>query len=523
MQSSPPLSQPQSSLKRITRFLATDTGLLLMLALVKLLVHLFTSGGYGYFRDELYYMAAGRRLDFGYVDYPPFVALVAALARVLGGETLLALRFFPALAGAAVVFITGLMARALGGGRAAQGMAALCILVSPQFLGANSVLTMDSFDVLWWALCLYLVIRILRGGSPRLWLWFGLAAGLGLTTKVSILYFGLAIVVGLLLGGQRAQFRRKELYLGGLIALVFFIPYLAWNAAHDWPTLLFWQNYGAKLPDTPPWSFILQQILIMNPGLFPIWLAGLYYTFTRGGKTYRPIGIAYLVLLVIFMIQQAKNYFLAPFYPALFALGSVMIVQIAEQSSRWQFFGPQYTRITAVITMLFAPLFLPVLPLDWEVRYMSVFGFMAPKTEVHDTGVLPQYFADRLGWVELADTITGVYQDLPAEDQRKACIFTDNYGEAGALEFFGRSRGLPPVVSGHNSYFIWGPGECTGEVLIVVGVDQADLQPFFEEIQTAAVTSCGHCVTYENNQPVFVARKMRMPLNEAWPGVINFQ
>lgn len=523
MQPSPAPSQPATLKGRFVRFLASDTGLLALLALAKLLIHLLTSGGYGYFRDELYYMAAGRRLDFGYVDYPPFVALVAALARVVGGETLLALRFLPALAGASVVFITGLIARALGGGRAAQGMAALCILITPQYLGMNSLLTMDSFDTLFWVLCLYLLVRILLGGSPHLWLWFGLVAGLGLTAKVTILYLGAAIVVGLFIGGQRSQFKQKELYLGGLIALAFLVPYILWNAAHDWPTLLFWQNYGNKLPSTPPWSFLFQQIMIMNPGLFPIWLAGLYFTFTPSGKPYRPIGIAYLFLLIILMIQQAKNYFLAPFYPVLFALGVVMILHHRQWPSRWRFFGTEYVRTTALITLVFLPLTLPILPLDWEVRYMSVFGFLTPRTEVHETGVLPQYLADRLGWVELADTVASVYQQLSPEDQSKACIFADNYGQAGALEFFGRSRGLPTVVSGHNSYYLWGPGDCTGEVLIVVGSDREDLQPLFEQVEEAAITSCQYCVPYENNEPVFIARKLRLPLEQAWPGVINFQ
>lgn len=523
MQTSGVLSQPKAILNRIVRFLATDTGLLVLLALIKLLIHLLTSGSYGYFRDELYYMAAGRRLDFGYVDYPPFIALVAALARVTGGETLLALRFFPALAGAVVVFLSGWIARTLGGGRTAQGMAALCVLITPQFLGANSLMTMDSFDVLFWTLCLYLFIRILRGGSPRLWLWFGLVAGLGLTNKVTVLYLGLALVIGLLLGGQIGQFKKKELYLGGLIALAFLVPYILWNAAQGWPTPAFWQNYGDKLPDTPPWSFLLQQILIMNPGLFPIWLAGLYFTFTPGGKTYRPVGIAYLFLLVILMIQQAKNYFLAPFYPALFALGVVMIFEHTQSSSRWRFFDPGYMRTTALITALFLPMFLPILPLNWEVSYMSVFGFMTPRTEVNQDSLLPQHFADRLGWVELADTVSGVYQTLSPEEQRKACIFAGNYGEAGALEFFGRSRGLPPVISGHNNYFFWGPGNCTGEVLITVGVSGEDLQPLFERVVQAAVTDCGYCVTYENHRPVYIARKMRVPIDQVWPGVIFFQ
>ena len=519
---------PTSILRRISapallRFFATDTGLLTLIALAKLLLHLATSSGFGYFRDEFYYMAAGRRLDFGYVDFPPFIALVAAFTRVTLGESLLALHLIPALAGAAVVFLTGLMARALGGGRAAQSMAALSVLIAPQYLGMNALFTMDSFDVLFWTACLYVLILILRDNPPnhrpKLWLLFGLLAGLGLLNKLSMLYFGLAVVVGLFLTGQRRHFRSKELYAGGLIALAFLAPYLAWNASHGWPTVAFWQNYSNKLTPASPFSFVLQQILIMNPGLFPIWLGGLYFVFRPEGKTYRALGIAYLVLLGIFMLQNAKNYFLAPFYPVLFALGAVMITGIRGRS-RWQWFGAEHMRWTGVITLFFLPLVIPVLPREWELSYLRLFGSVTPQTEKYDTGGMPQYFADRFGWEELTATVAGVYEKLPEQDQAKACIFTGNYGEAGALAFFGRKYNLPPVISGHNNYFIWGPGNCTGEVMITVGAGQPEeLAPSFETVEVAGTTRCQYCVPYENNLAVLVCRGLRKPIEEVWPMV----
>lgn len=512
------------------RFFATDLGVLTLLALAKLLLHLATSAGFGYFRDELYYMAAGRRLDFGYVDFPPFIALVAALVRVTLGELLLALHFLPALAGAAVVFLTGLMARALGGGRSAQIMAAFSALIVPHYLGMNALFTMNSFDLLFWSACLYVLILIMRDNRTKLWLLFGLLAGLGLLNKLTMLYFGLAVVLGLLLTGQRRHFRDKELYLGGLIALAFLAPYIAWNAVHGWPTLEFWQNYGNKLNASSPVSFLLQQILIMHPGLFPVWLAGLVYVFRKDGKTYRPFGVAYLVLLLVFMIQNAKNYFLAPFYPVLLALGAVMITGIIERSngisrkSRWSWFGPKYVFWTGAVALFFLPLLIPILPLEWELRYVSLLGGRTPKTEAVDSGVLPQYFADRFGWEELTATVAGVYRQLPAQDQAKACIFADNYGQAGALAFFGARYHLPPVISGHNNYYIWGPGNCSGEVLIVVGSAKAeDLQPDFESVEVAAVTHCQYCMPYENNRLVFVCRGMRYPIKEVWPGAKSMQ
>src|SRR3712207_6036688 len=166
------------------------TAILAYLALAKLLLHLLSADNYGYFRDELYYMAAGERLDLGYVDFPPFVALVAAFTRWLLGDSLVALRLFPALAGAVVVVLAGLMARELGGGRFAQGLAALATLVAPTFLAMGTFLSMDAFDQLFWVTAVYVLLLILKRDRPRLWLLFGLIVGLGLLTKVTMLFFG---------------------------------------------------------------------------------------------------------------------------------------------------------------------------------------------------------------------------------------------------------------------------------------------------------------------------------------------
>src|SRR6185369_3234724 len=210
--------------------------ILLTLSAIKFLIHLLSSAGFGYFRDEFYYIAASKHLDFGYVDFPPFIALVTRLVRGTLGDSLLALHLLPALVGAVLVFLTGWMARQLGAGPFGQGLAALATLVAPQFLGVNTILSMDSFDILFWSLALYILIRIFQDENPKAWLWFGLVVGLGLTNKVSPLYFSLAMVIGLALTAQRKYFRSPWLYLGGAIAVAFLIPYLLWNAVHGWPT-----------------------------------------------------------------------------------------------------------------------------------------------------------------------------------------------------------------------------------------------------------------------------------------------
>ena len=494
--------------------------MLVVLAVFKLGIHLLTSSNYGYFRDEFYYIAASKHLAFGYVDFPPFVALLTAFVRLTLGDSLLALHFFPALAGSAVILLTGLMARELAADPFGQVLAAVAALVAPQYLGMNALLTMDSFDLLVWAASLYVLILILKYDRPKLWLVFGLLLGIGLTMKVTPLYFGLALVVGLALTPHRKYFRSPHLYLGGLIALAFLLPYVIWNAANGWPTIEFWRNYGNKVFQASPPVFLLQQVAIMHPISLPLWLSGLVFLFTQRGKPYRLFGWMYLLLFLIFMLQHAKDYFLAPFYPLLFASGTVAMQQFAS-SRGWRWLGwlrTNYIPFLAIGGIVLAPLAIPILPLDVQVAYVRVMGGTNVKSENADTGILPQIFADRTDWEELAVTMSNVYHSVPAGDQAKACIFTSNYGEAGALQFYSSKYDLPPVISGHNNYFLWGPGNCTGEVLIYLGqANVDDLKQGFADVQQVAVNKCQYCMPYENDLPIFLCRGIKVPIEQAWP------
>jgi 4-amino-4-deoxy-L-arabinose transferase-like glycosyltransferase len=265
------------------RSLLGDDTILFLLALVKLLVHLLAAGNYGYFRDELYYIAASEHLSLGYVDFPPFVAFATALARATLGDSLLALDLLPALAGAAVVVLAGLMARELGGGTFAQGLAALAVLVAPNFLVFGTFISMDAFDQLFWVSSAYILLLILKRNEPRLWLLFGLFAGLGLLTKLTILAFGFAVLAALLLTPARRHLRSPWAWIGGGVAVAFLAPYVYWNATNGWPTPEFWGEYGGKVDEASPVEFLLEQIVTMQPPTLPLWLAGLgFYLFARG-------------------------------------------------------------------------------------------------------------------------------------------------------------------------------------------------------------------------------------------------
>jgi len=480
------------------------------LALLDLLLHMLVAGNYGYFRDELYYLIAGRHLAFGYVDFPPMIALLAALVHRVAGDSLLAIHVIPAVASALLVLLAGLMARELGGKRFAQFLAALASLSAVTFLATGSIFSMDVLDALWWALGAYILMRALRRDDPRLWLLFGLIAGLGLLTKITFAFFGFAVVAGVLLTPQRRHFRTPWPWLGGAIAFVFLLPYILWNLTHEWPTLEFWAHYGGH--SGGPLSFLLNQLLAMNPLTVPLSLLGLYfYLRARLGTRYRPLGYAFVVLYVLLTVLDAKAYFLAPAYSMLFAAGAVAL---EKAQTRWvNPVRPLYAALLALSGALLAPLAMPVLPPPvFASTYGSLSGAGNAAAGQRAQAVFPQYLGDRFGWDTLAATVAQAYEGLPDFERSRACIFTANYGEASALNVLGARYRLPPAISGHNNYYLWGPGECTGEVMIVVGETGAALKDGYASLVRAATIRCKDCTPEEDSLPVYVATEPRLPI-----------
>ena len=487
------------------------------------LFHILTAQGYGTFRDELYYLASVHHLDFGYVEHPPMVVLVAWVARTVLGDSLYAVRFFPALAAGVTVYLTAAMARQLGGGRWAQSMAALAVALAPGYIGLFAVLTMNAFDVLFWAMAVLVLIRILKTRDLRLWWIFGLVAGIGLQNKISILFLGFGVITGLLITRDWSHFKSPWLWLGGALTGLIFAPHLIWQVANHWPTPEFIHNATTykNLP-LSPLAFMGEQVLQMNPMSLPLWLAGLcFYLFANRGRPYRALGLAYLIVALVMISQNAKPYYLAPMYPMLFVSGA-LVVGLAASRRGWAWIKPVAPALLVVTGLLAAPLAKPLLPVDLLVDYAGALG-IAPRTEErNELGRLPQQYADMHGWEEMAEAVAGVYHQLSPEDQSAACVLGQNYGEAGAIDFFGERYGLPPAISGHNSYFLWGPGECTGEVMIVIGDDREDLAEVFEEVTEAARFRCKNCMPYENNLPLWICRRMRRPIEEVWPGIKKF-
>ncbi len=505
------------------RFAFAATALVLCITAGKFLVHLYAGRHYGYFVDELYYLACSRHLAWGYVDQPPLIAVITWLARSLLGDSLPAIRFFPAVAGAAEVALTALITRELGGKCFAQGLAALAALVAPAFLAADSLLTMNAFEPLFWMGCAYLFIRIVKTGDPKLWVWFGLLSGVGLENKYSMLIFGAGIVAGLLLTSQRRALSSPWIWAGGAIAFLIFLPNLLWNIDHHFPFLEIQANIRRSGRDVAlgPMAFFAQEILTLLPLSLPIWLGGLwFFFFSKPGKPFRVLGWAWVFTAAAIVMLSPRIYYLYPAFPVLFAGGSVMW-ETWLAPPRYHGLKLAYAALMVVTGAVFSPLVIPVLPPEIYIRYTQALHLQPPRLERHKLGPLPQLYADQFGWEEMTATVASVYNSLPPKVRAKTAIFGRNYGQAGAIDLFGPKYGLPPAISGHQNYFLWGPRDYTGESMIVMQGRQEDLEPRFTSVQKVASVYHPYSMPYEHFD-VFYCRGLRRPLKEIWLQVKNW-
>jgi Dolichyl-phosphate-mannose-protein mannosyltransferase len=483
-----------------------------------ILIHFLTNREYGYFRDELYFIACGRHLAWGYVDLPPMVAALTRLSQELMGDSLSALRFFPALAGGATVAIAGILAWELGGGRFAQALAMLATLMAPIYLGGDTIMTMNAFDPIFWMGCAWALIRILKGGTPRWWLVFGLSAGLGLENKESIVFFGAALLIGLMLTRERAVLFNRWFLLGGLVAVLIAMPTAIWQWRHGFPMLEELANVAASNKNEPESfaSFFAAQILLLSPASLPIWIGGLYFFLLAAhGRVFRTFGWAYLLLYAAFVILKGKVYYLAPIYPVVLGAGAVWL----EEASLARLHGTIRYALPALVTaggIAIAPNALPVLPVATFIRYEHFLHSQPLRTETSALGDLPQLYADMFGWKEMTAAVAGVYDSLPPDQRAQAAIFASNYGEAGAIDFFGPRYGLPKAISGHMSYYLWGPRDYSGKVLIAIGGRESDYRRAFASVTQAATVDAKYSMPFEH-VGIFICREPKIPLKRLWP------
>ena len=512
-------SFPQTSERNFSR---NAMLLIWLIALAKLLFHIYFNNQYGYFRDEFNYIACGDHLSWGYVDQPPLIPFLTHVSRAVLGDSLRAIRFLPALESSLLVVQTAMITRELGGRRFAIFLSAVCAVIVPQYLSNGSLLGTNCLEPNLWMGCAYFAILAIKRDDPRYWLWFGVIAGLGLEEKYSIALFGAGIVVGLVLTEQRRVFLNKWIWLGGLAAFLIFLPNLLWNVHYHWPFLELMRGIRAEARDVvlPLGEFFFQQTLLVNPLTAPIWLAGVFaLLFSARLRPYRLLGWCYLVCFTAFFVLHGKNYYLAPVYPMLLAAGAVVIETGIDR--------PRRTWLKPVIVVLLLasgahllPVVVPVLPPDRFLAYAKTLPFKLPVMEhSHARAALPQWYSDQFGWKEIVAETAIAWSRIPAGARNDCGIFAQDYGQAGAIDFLGRQYGLPASLSGHQTWFLWGPRSYSGNCMIVLDDSRENLERLWEHVEFVG-TSAANPYALEQQIDVYICRGSKFGTwADFWPKV----
>jgi hypothetical protein len=520
---------------KLQAFLANGMLIVIAIALAKFIFHCYFNNQYGYFRDEFDYMACGNHLAWGYVDQPPLIPFLIHICRAVLGDSLRSIRFIPAVASSLLVVQTALLAREFGGRRFALVLSAIAVLIAPQYLSNGSLLGTNCLEPNLWIGCAYFAVHAIKRDDPRYWLWFGVVAGIGLQEKYSIALFGFGMVVGLLLTAQRRVFLNPWLWIGGAAAFLIFLPNLLWNIHNQWPFVQLMHNIRADGRDIvlPLPQFFLQQMMLINPITAPIWIRGLVALFVLPGlKPYRALAWCYLVCFTVFFVLHGKNYYLSPVYPMLLAAGAVWIEavierrKIASAEAESVRVGPNrllWLKPVIVVLLLasgayVAPLVVPILSPDKFLAYLKYLPMKPPVMEHgHERAPLPQWYADQFGWEEIVSETATAYNRLSPAERPGCGIFAQDYGQAGAIDFLGPPYGLPPALSGHQTYWLWGPRGYSGNCLVVLGDSRERLEELFEHVEYVG-TSADNPYALEKEIAVYICRGAKCgTLEKIWP------
>jgi 4-amino-4-deoxy-L-arabinose transferase-like glycosyltransferase len=459
------------------------------------------ASGYGYHRDELYFLTAGDHLAWGYADQGPLTPLIARAMSELDPDSLTLLRVPSAMAAGATVLLTGLLAGELGGRRRAESIAAACAAVAVIVLFTGHLLSTSTFDLLAWTAVTWLAVRAVRTGNDRLWLIAGVVLGVGLLNKPLPAFLAFGILVGIAIAGPRRLLRNPYVWSGAAIALVLWSPWLIWQADHGWPQIDVSREIaeGESASSEAFWAVVPFQVLLVSPPLAPVWIAGLVRLFRNPAvRDFRFLAWAWVALAVVYMASGGKPYYLAGLLPALLGAGAVAIDGWLDRG-RARLRRAVLVGAIAISVVIDAIIALPVLPAD------DADPAIAANEDVGET----------IGWPEYTKTIADVYRALP--DRDRAVILTRNYGEAGAVDRFGPDLGLPVAYSGHNAYGDWGPPPDGSAPVIAVGLDPSDSAALGDCRPEATINNDHDVDNDEQGRQVLVCTGPARPWSELWP------
>jgi 4-amino-4-deoxy-L-arabinose transferase-like glycosyltransferase len=507
--------------------------LLALLSALPLALHVAAaqSRDYGYFIDEFYYVACSKRLAFGYVDHPPLAPWLLAAIRAVAGDGVMAIRLAPFLAMSGTVWVTGLLVGRFGGGRFATALACLAVGFSPVLLAMSGFYSMNAFEPLLWLLTVLLLVRIAQTGESRLWLAVGVLTGVSFETKHTVVAYLVPLAAGIVLTRMRRVLLDRWLWAGAGIAVTLAVPNLAWQAANGWPSLEFYRNaHLLKNVPMPPGESLAAQVIVNNPLAAPVWLLG--FAVLLLGERARPLrflGLAFLILLGLHVASQtSRPDRIAAAFPLLFAAGSVQIEGLLRKAAERHAWAAGFARASILAAVAagaaaLAPIVLPLVPPARLAQYVAGLGLTA-QAERGKSSPIPQLLADRTGWESFVDDVARVYWNLPEADRERAVFYAPSYGQAGALELLGPARGLPGrVIGSQNTYWHWSVGRTDSEVLVAVDADPDDLRELFAEVWEAGRSRCTYCMSWRDDNPIYVGRRSTQPVSSIWARTRHYE
>jgi len=481
-----------------------------------LLIYLsaFTKG-YGYFIDEFYYIACANNPAFGYVDHPPLAPLLLTIFQFVFGDSIYAIRILPALVQSGAVFYTGILTKEIGGNKFAQLLAACSLAAMTVTVAFGGFYSMNAFEPLLAVLLLWITVKMIKANNAKLWISAGIVMGLGMMNKHTFGVFIAALVFALIGSGKWRLLFNRWFIFGGVISTLIFLPNIIWQILNDFPSIEFYRNISAyKNVYTPPLDFIMGQVMQMSPSTLPVWVAGTFYLlFSKQFKDFRFLSLLFAGLFLFMMLSgTSRSDRLAFAYPAAFAGGAIFFANII---TRYNAVWLKYVLIIFLYVglALAIPIIIPYFNYETAKAHTEFLGINT-ELERGKKPPLPQLLADRIGWEEKVKLVVNAYNSLSDEDKKHTIIAAGNYGQAGAIELFGKPYNLPPVACAHNTYFLWSKERVNGNILLQLDDDISyeGLTELFDKVEMhPGIFKNDYVSSHENNLVVFICRGPKIP------------
>lgn len=489
-------------------------------ALVRVVIYIVAAPNYGYFRDEMYYLACGEHPAWGYMDQPPLIAWMAWVLEHTIGVSLYALRLLPMLADVGCIVMTALLAHKLGGGRWAMFLAALAVLVAPIYLTLSHLFTMNAFDPLLWTFIAWFLVDLVQTGKEQNWIWIGVLTGITLLNKYGVLFFIAGLLAGVLFSQLHRSFARPWFWAGVVLATLIALPNFLWQLYWNFPFVQLVRSVRESGRDVmlAPLPFLAQQAQMLGFTSPVLVLLAIWFLVSSQGRRYGVLLWGFLGVLGCMLLLKGKFYYVAPVYPVMFAPGAVSFEKLTRQGSVRRF-RPVFAVAMFLIGALLAPTAIPLLPIPAYVAYTKRLGIQQQKFENQAESRLPQIFADMEGWEERVKIVADYFHSLPLEEQKITAIGASNYGDAGAVDLFGPKYGLPKSISTANNYWIWGPREYTGESVILM--DESSPEKYADHCRSFRMVAHPNnpYVRPDENLPIYHCEGLTTNLQSLWPNL----